>query len=170
MLYLIGSLRNPRVPVVARKLRLATGLEVFDDWYAAGPEADDYWRDYEQAKGHTMAEALDGYAAKHVFGFDRKFLDLSNVGVLLMPAGKSGHTEAGYLVGQGKPVSALFEADPDRFDVMLNFFTAIHYSIDDLIKELLQWSAVNSPPQSKPRLQPFQTLKVSSPLLGSSDR
>jgi len=39
-LYLIGSLRNPRVPEVAEILRW-NGHLVFDDWYAAGPEADD---------------------------------------------------------------------------------------------------------------------------------
>ena len=39
-LYVIGSLRNPAVPQVAKRLREA-GFLVFDDWYAAGPEADD---------------------------------------------------------------------------------------------------------------------------------
>ena len=34
--YLIGSLRNPKVPKIAEKIR-ALGFEVFDDWFAAGP-------------------------------------------------------------------------------------------------------------------------------------
>lgn len=33
-IYIIGSLRNPQVPKVAKALRLY-GFEVFDDWYAA---------------------------------------------------------------------------------------------------------------------------------------
>jgi nucleoside 2-deoxyribosyltransferase len=134
-LYLIGSLRNLRVPELASIIRHA-GFSVFDDWHAAGPEADDYWRDYEKAKGHNMAEALAGHAAQHVFGFDKKFLDLADAGILLMPAGKSGHLEAGYMVGCGKPMFMLFEEDPERFDIMLNFFTSIHYNIDSLLKEL----------------------------------
>ena len=48
VLYLIGSLRNPRVPELAKRLRQDNpGLEVFDDWYSAGIEADDYWKEYE---------------------------------------------------------------------------------------------------------------------------
>ena len=38
-----------------------------------------------------------------------------------MPAGKSGHIEFGYLVGQGKPGFVLFDAVPERYDVMYQF-------------------------------------------------
>ena len=65
----IGSLRNPAVPELSARLR-AEGYEVFDDWYAAGPEADDYWQKYEQARGRSYREALDGHAANHVFDYD----------------------------------------------------------------------------------------------------
>jgi hypothetical protein len=47
-IYLIGSLRNPKIIETALKIR-AAGHEVFDDWISAGPEADDYWQKYEQA-------------------------------------------------------------------------------------------------------------------------
>ena len=50
MIYLIGSLKNPLVPKTGVLLR-ENGFEVFDDWYAAGPEADDMWQEYEQLKG-----------------------------------------------------------------------------------------------------------------------
>ncbi len=39
--YVIGSLRNPKIANVAETLRQRLGVEVFDDWLAAGPEADD---------------------------------------------------------------------------------------------------------------------------------
>src|SRR5574337_842045 len=113
--YLIGSLRNPRVPEVAAAIR-AEGYDVFDDWYAAGPEADDYWQKYEQGRGHDFTLALQGYAANHVFNFDRHHLDRCDMGVLLLPAGKSGHLELGYMIGQGKPGFILMDKleDPDR--------------------------------------------------------
>ena len=38
--YLIGSLRNLKLPKIAQKIR-ELGFEVFDDWYAAGRKADD---------------------------------------------------------------------------------------------------------------------------------
>ena len=51
-LYLIGSLRNPKIPDIAQTIRIETGLDVFDDWHAAGPEADDHWQHYEKNREH----------------------------------------------------------------------------------------------------------------------
>ena len=119
-IYLIGSLRNPRVPEVAAELRKC-GFEVFDDWYAAGPEADDKWQEYELFRGHSFSEALQGHAASHVFEYDRFHLNRAHAGVLVYPAGKSAHIEMGYLAGQGKPCFALLEGEPDRSDVMKRF-------------------------------------------------
>src|SRR3990167_3349198 len=99
--YLIGSLRNPEVPKIANKIR-ELGFEVFDDWFAAGPEADDKWRDYEKERGRNYKKALSGHAANHVFHFDLKHLDECDVAVLFLPAGKSGHLELGYILGKGK--------------------------------------------------------------------
>lgn len=119
-IYLIGSLRNPDVPVVAQGMR-KWGLDVFDDWYAAGPEADDKWMEYEQARGRTYREALGGYAARHVYHYDRSHLDRCDGAVLLLPAGKSGHLELGYMAGQGKPTFILVPENVERWDVMYSF-------------------------------------------------
>jgi len=135
MIYLIGSLRNPEIPVVANKLREA-GHEVFDDWYAAGPEADDKWRDYEKQRGHNFKQALEGAAAKNVYAFDRRNIEASEVVVLVLPAGKSGHLELGWALGRGKKGYILLDQDPDRFDVMYQFADALVSSVDELIVEL----------------------------------
>lgn len=135
-LYLIGSLRNPEIPNIGNAIRNRTDWDVFDDWIAAGPEADDYWRDYEKGRGHGLKEALQGHAAQHVFNFDRSHLDSSDAAVLAWPAGKSAHLELGYIIGQGKPGFILLDGEPERFDVMLNF-AKVHTSLDDLIKDLL---------------------------------
>lgn len=134
-IYLIGSLRNPKVTEVARLLR-TDGFEVFDDWMAAGPEADDYWRDYEKERGHTFSEALKGYAAKHVYEFDLLHLNRCDIAVLLLPAGKSGHLELGYFIGRGKPGFILMQDDPERFDVMYQFATGVHSYYNDLLTDL----------------------------------
>jgi len=133
-LYLIGSLRNSEVPKIANKLR-ELGFEVFDDWHAAGPEADDKWRDYEKLRGRTYMEALDGLAANHVFHFDLKHLNESDVVVLHLPAGKSGHIELGYAIGKGKRGYILLD-DPERWDVMYKFATGIFHKVEDLLSEL----------------------------------
>ena len=107
-LYLIGSLRHAGVRELAAELR---GLEfdVFDDWHAAGPEADDIWRDYEKQRGRSYLEALDGYHAKHVFALDYKHLSESEVAVLALPCGKSGHLEFGWHLGHNKRGYILLE-------------------------------------------------------------
>ena len=133
-IYLIGSLRNPDIGKIANKLREA-GHEVFDDWYSAGPEADDYWQKYEIAKGNNYKQALEGYAAKHVYSFDKFHLDRNDIAVLALPAGKSAHLELGYVIGCGKPGYILLD-NPDRWDVMYQFATGVFYSVEDLVKEL----------------------------------
>jgi len=134
-IYLIGSLRNPEVTKVAAFLRTA-GFEVFDDWMAAGPEADDYWRDYEKEKGNTFSQALEGYAAKHVFEFDKYHLDRCDIAVLMLPAGKSGHLELGYFIGTGKPGYILLDNQPDRFDVMYQFASGVFATKEELCHAL----------------------------------
>lgn len=122
--YLIGSLRNDKIPQLGNYLR-ENGLEAFDDWYGAGHEADDKWRDYEQLRGRDLKTSVYGYAARHVFEFDKKHLDRCDAAVLVMPAGRSGHLELGYFVGTGKPGYLLLDGVPDRYDVMWNFATDI---------------------------------------------
>lgn len=140
-IYLIGSLRNLKVPTIAYKLREA-GYEVFDDWFAAGPEADDYWQAYEKGRGHSYKEALAGLAAEHVFNFDKKHLDSSDVAVLVMPAGKSGFLELGYMIGSGKPGFILLDGEPERYDVMFKFARVV-----DSVRELTLALAVKKQKQ-----------------------
>lgn len=133
-IYLIGSLRNPEIGDIGNKLRVA-GHEVFDDWFAASEDADDAWRDYSKAKGQDYKTALQGYAAKHVYEFDKYHLDRNDIAVLALPAGKSAHLELGYVIGCGKPGYILLD-NPERWDVMYQFATGVFYSVDDLINEL----------------------------------
>ena len=133
--YLIGSLRNPAVLTLANDLR-KLGYGVFDDWMAAGPDADDYWRDYEKQRGHNFREALAGHAAYHVFEFDRKYLDWADIGILLLPAGKSGHIELGYLIGRGCTSYIVYPEEPERFDVMYKFADKVFGSTVELLDYL----------------------------------
>lgn len=129
-IYLIGSLRNPQIPIIAQQLR-EDGHEVFDDWYAAGPQADDRWRDYEIARGHSFLQALRGHAARHVFAFDREHLQRCDTAILILPAGKSGHLELGIALGQGKSGFVLVD-DPERWDVMYQFATGVFDNLETL--------------------------------------
>jgi hypothetical protein len=134
-IYIVGSLRNPEIPTIGNKLR-ELGYDVFDDWHAGGPTADDEWLRYSKERGHSYKEALRSHAAKHVFEFDKYHLDRADMGIMVMPAGKSGHLELGYLAGSGKPTFVLFNGEPDRWDVMYQFATGVCFSMEELENEL----------------------------------
>ena len=136
-IYLIGSLRNPKVPEVANTLR-AQGYDVFDDWFAAGPEADDFWKTYSQARGEDYETALRGYAAKHVFNFDKYHLNRCDAAILVYPAGRSCGIEFGYAIGQGKPGWVLLDS-PDRWDIMVKFATGWYFDMDNLVKAVQEY-------------------------------
>lgn len=112
----------------------SVGLEVFDDWYAAGPEADDYWKKYEQERGRSYQEALEGYAANHVFSFDKFHLDRLDAALLVLPAGKSGHLELGYVAGSSKPTYILLDEQDIRWDVMYLFATKVFRNEGEMIE------------------------------------
>lgn len=134
-IYLIGSLRNENVPLTAARLR-EHGYEVFDDWYAAGKEADDYLYAYEKSRGRTCAEAIYGAAATNAFEFDKRNIDASDTGVLLMPAGKSGHLELGYMLGKGKRGYVVLDKEPERIDLMYGFADGVVMGVDALVEAL----------------------------------
>jgi nucleoside 2-deoxyribosyltransferase len=135
--YLIGSLRNRKIVEVGNALREA-GHEAVDDWMAPGPEADDHWKTYESNRGRTYAEALKGLAATHAFEFDLAHIKRVDAGVLVLPCGKSGHLELGYMIGRGQLGYVLFPEEPakDRWDLMYKFAHGIFFNVDDLIKAL----------------------------------
>lgn len=147
ILYVIGSLRNPQIPIIGNRLR-ELGIEAFDDWHGAGPEADDKWKEYEQLRGRSYREALKGYAAQHVFNFDRTHLDRADAALLVLPAGRSGHLELGYAVGKGKRGYVLLDT-PDRWDVMYSFAYLnegdIFFNEQELYESLSRGTDVRSP-------------------------
>lgn len=127
VLYLIGSLRNPRIPELAKKIREeCPDVEVFDDWYSAGPEADDRWKEHQRFKGLDYKTALEGPAARNVFHFDKTHLDRSTHTLLVLPAGKSGHMEVMYAAyGVGAKTAILLDPEDVRWDVMYQFIPTI---------------------------------------------
>lgn len=135
--YVIGALKNENIPVIANKIR-KLGYDVFDDWYSAGPEADDYFNDYRQKRGMNYKDALNSYAAKHIFNFDKLHLDRADIVLLVMPAGKSGHLELGYAIGKGKKGYILFDKEPERLDQMHQFADEIFLEEEHLLFVLSQ--------------------------------
>lgn len=135
-LYLIGSLRNPYIPELEKRIiKDCKNVAVFAEWYGAGERADDAFKDYHKGLGRTYIQALKSPAARHIFEFDKYHLDRCDGAILVMPCGKSCHLEAGYTIGKGKPVFCIYpDGEPeDRYELMMQFLDEIFYSENELI-------------------------------------
>lgn len=138
-IYLIGSLRNKNIPLLAQELR-QQGHDVFDDWHSPGPECDDHWKQYEIARGRSFMQSLKSPHALHVFAFDKKHLSEADAVVLMCPAGKSGHLELGWMLGRGKPGFILLDKEDVRWDIMYNFATDVFDTKENLYAALSQYA------------------------------
>jgi hypothetical protein len=134
-IYLIGSLRNPVIPEIANSLK-QIGMEPFADWWGAGPEADDWWKTYNETRGIPYEDALTGYAAQCVFNFDKTHLDRCDATLLILPAGKSGHLELGYSIGSGKRgyILADDKLGKERWDVMYAFAEKVFMTKEEMLE------------------------------------
>ena len=137
-IYIIGALKNDNIPKIAEKLSLKSKYDIFDQWITPGPDADQFLFQYAKQRGWNYKEALTCYAARNNFEFDKRHIDSSDIVIMVMPAGKSAHLELGYSIGQGKEAHILFDAEPERFDLMYNFVPVenIHFSIDTLLEKV----------------------------------
>jgi len=141
LVYLIGSLRNGGVPGLAAEMRDALDVDVFDDWHASGPKADDAWRTYEVARGRGYVEALDGPYAMSAYNLDHSWLSRCDAAVLILPAGRSCHLELGFVAGMHKPTFILLgpQSEKERWDIMYNFATAVVRTEEELFERMEPW-------------------------------
>lgn len=125
-IYLASSWRNLNQPTLVTLLR-AAGHEVYDfrnpgpgDHGFAWSEIDRDWLGWSPAafvdQIETHPRAAEGFSK------DKAALDWADTGVLLLPCGRSAHLEAGYLIGQGKPVAVLLHHD--KFEPELMYLLA----------------------------------------------
>lgn len=84
------------------------------------------------------SEVLSSYSARHIFEFDKKHLDRCDCAVLVLPAGKSGHLELGYVIGRGKPGYILMDGEPERVDIMHSFATKVFMNQEEMIEHFTE--------------------------------
>lgn len=133
MIYIFGSLANTRIPEITNTLR-AAGFEVFSEWHAAGPEGDRWWKEYFASQGLSYKEMLSTAFVETAFNFDLDHMQRADIGVLVMPAGRSGHMEIGWMLGRGKKGYILYpDGEPERPDLMVKLATDICFSVEELL-------------------------------------
>ena len=116
--YVIGSLRKKTVRELANTLRDA-GHDAFDQWHAAGENADQEWRDYFQELGVRYADAVESPFVKHIVEFDERWLSWADVVVACGAPGVSAAYELMWAGKEGKQTIIYLHDDPERWDAMV---------------------------------------------------
>lgn len=134
-IYIASSWKNTVLARhVARELK-AGGLEV--DCFC-DPSTGRYvfhWTEFvdreEDLAKYNAIEFLEDRRTQRAFIEDKKWLDWADACVLVLPAGRSAHLEAGYAAGQGKPLFITGIFAKGEFDVMYGFAQRL-YIMEDL--------------------------------------
>ncbi len=116
-IYVASSWRNDYQPDVILGLREA-GHEVYDFRNPRPENHGFHWSEIDREwKSWTMRrfiEALSHPLAEEGFGEDYRAMQWAEACVLVLPAGRSAHLEAGWFAGAGKPLLILLaDAEPE---------------------------------------------------------
>lgn len=142
MIYLASSWKNKYFDDVLAAL-VAAGHQVYNfrcphgdpaeigfTWQQVDPGCMDWTaEEYQHNLTHPLAEQQ--------FKNDLEAMTACDTCVLLLPCGRSAHTEAGWFAGQGKRVFVLI-TDPGSFEpeLMYKLFTGVCISVPELLAEL----------------------------------
>lgn len=132
-IYVASSWRNEYHGLVVEAL-CSAGCDVYD---FKDPAAAFSWRDAHPSGFRKMSAdehrgALAVPVARRGFLADMGALAWCTSLVLVLPCGRSAHTEAGWAKGQGRPVH-VYQPEPQEPDLMYSMFD----SIDDSLVGLL---------------------------------
>lgn len=133
--YVASSWRNNVQPEVVERLR-AAGHEVYDFKHPAPgdngfhwSEIDPKWQEWDAA---TYREALKHPIAEAGYAKDYSALDACDACVLVLPSGRSAHTEVALAAGRGKLTCVLL-AGKNEPELMYKVFGALCLSIDEVV-------------------------------------
>ena len=137
-IYVASSWRNKYFPEVVTRLREA-GHEVYDFRNPPHGGAGFHWTDVDpDAPNWTYAQYAEGLhhpLAERQFQADIDALTWADTCVLVLPSGRSAHTEAGWMAGAGKRVIAYI---PEMLEpeLMYKLFDAVAGSLEELVEKL----------------------------------
>lgn len=144
MIYLASSWKNKYYTDVLAALR-AAGHEVYDfrnpdnepepdgkgfRWTNVDPNCWEWTaEEYKANLTHPLAEKQ--------FENDLRALEMCDTCVLVLPCGRSAHTEAGWMAGKGRRVMVLI-TDQDSFEaeLMYKLFDDVCISTEELLEKL----------------------------------
>lgn len=137
-LYIASSWRNQHYPSVVEALRNA-GFDVYDfrnpgpgeepfKWEFVGEDWLDWTPEqYREKLGHPRSERQ--------FGNDLRAMEGCDACVLVLPCGRSAHTEAGWFAGRGRKVIVLIPEKQEP-ELMYKLFDGVACNVDEVIAML----------------------------------
>ena len=140
MIYVASSWKNPYYPEVVKRLR-AEGFPVYD--FRNPPHGGNgfRWTDIdENALNWTFEEYSEGLnhpLAERQFEADLDAMQQADTCILVLPCGRSAHTEAGWMAGAGKRVIAFFPKMTDP-ELMYKLFDKVVGNLDELVQLILR--------------------------------
>ena len=137
-IYVASSWRNPYFPEVVTRLREA-GHEVYDFRNPPHGGAGFHWTDIDpDAPNWTYAQYAEGLRhplAERQFQADIDALTWADTCVLVLPCGRSAHTEAGWMAGAGKRVIAYIPEMVEP-ELMYKLFAGVAGSLEELVEKI----------------------------------
>ena len=137
-IYVASSWRNQYYPEVVQRLR-EVGHEVYDFRNPPHGDAGFHWTDIDpNAPDWTYAQYAEGLhhpLAERQFQADIDALTWADTCVLVLPVGRSAHTEAGWMAGAGKRVIAYIPEMVEP-ELMYKLFAGVAGSLEELVDKL----------------------------------
>ena len=134
-IYVASSWRNPYQPEVVRRL-LDAGHEVYDFRNPVANPGGFHWSDisddWQEWDVESYIGNLDHPIAEKGFKADFDAMLWADTCVLVLPCGRSAHTEAGWFAGKGKTTIALI-LERQEPELMYKLFSSVCCSIDELV-------------------------------------
>lgn len=133
-----SSWRNEFYPEVVEALRRA-GHEVYD--FRNPPSGDEGFKwscvaeNYMEWSPQEYREQLEHPKAVRQFDNDIKAMEACDTCVLVLPCGRSAHTEAGWFAGRGRTVVVYIPVRQEP-ELMYKLFSAVCCSMDELVESL----------------------------------
>ncbi|MBP5537850.1 MAG: hypothetical protein J6X64_05880 [Bacteroidales bacterium] len=138
-IYVASSWRNKYYPEVVARLRTA-GHQVYDFRNPPHGGAGFHWTDVDKnAPNWTFNEYKEGLRhplAERQFTADLEALAWADTCVLVLPCGRSAHTEAGWMAGAGKKV-IVYIPEMVEPELMYKLFDDVAGNLDELISAIL---------------------------------
>lgn len=138
MIYVASGWRNPYYPEVVKRLR-QEGSPFYDFRNPPHGRAGFHWTDEdENAPNWTFEKYKEGLGhpkTERQFHADLEAMQQADTCILVLPCGRSAHTEAGWMAGTGKRVT-VYIPEMVEPELMNKLFDKDVGSLDELVEAL----------------------------------